>query len=424
MLRLSFHLLFALVLLMVAAPSSAIDYAGSVKSGDSANTWFDKEKTNHPDWETTEKISGPMSQILNQALTDFGSYKPGNACQGAAASQAWYVLADAAHAGPLDAFLDAIKGSLKGIHKVATFGADPSAAAGAIETGKLIDKAFEDAKSKGTDWLKKRLKEIWSGKKIEVLKRPFSNGTCSGLLVAVWDPGTGTYDIVIYGDCGCKKVGGWELGSSGIALKTWAVHLQGTVTPDDVDGDWVYRVGFPKIDVVAICGCGEPGPSVTTPQPPPTPARPNTTCPECQSYLDKIHAVQAERDQMDTEYRAVNDRLNSANSRLNAASSDAEKKAAQAEIKQAQEEGESLRKRDAGLLRLIEDLWIQLKNCEAEKCHHGHSSVPKAVKNTLFNIGIDKALHKKHKTDSQDEEEQRRREEEGQNVKQNDDPFH
>ncbi len=428
MLRLSFHLVCALTLLMLASPSSAIDYAGSVKSGDSANAWFDKEKANHPDWETTEKISGPMSQILNQALVDFGSYKPGSACNGAAAAQGWYVLADAAHAGPLDAFLDAIKGSLKGIHKVATFGADPSAAAGAIETGKLIDKAFEEAKSKGTDWLKKRLKDIWSGKKLEVLKRPFSNETCSGLLVAVWDPGTGTYDIVIYGDCGCKKVGGWALGSSGTALKTWAVHLRGTVTPDDQDGQWVYHVGFPTIDVVANCGCGDTGTS-TTPTPPPQPERPKDwgtykTCADCQSYLDQIRAVQAERDKMDSEYRDADGRLDSARNRLANASNDKEKAAAQADINKALEDVNALYKRDAGLLRLLEDLWDRLKKCVVDKCQHGHSSVPRELKNTLFNVGIDKALRKHHKKDSQDEEEQRRREEEEQNVKQNDDPFH
>src|SRR5215470_12213028 len=148
-------IVFAFVAMLSASPARADgnpatvgNPGAAVDAGTSPNDWFDGAK--QPNWKPSDKISPGMAQILSQALIDFGSYTPKGPCESAAANQAWQALADAANGGYLEAFIDAIKSALGGIHKVATFGADPSAAADAIEAGQLADKAFEQAKDKGS----------------------------------------------------------------------------------------------------------------------------------------------------------------------------------------------------------------------------------------------------------------------------------
>lgn len=146
---------FGLTLPTAAAAATAGDPGAAVKNGTDPNDWFNSVK--QPNWDVTEKISGGMTQILGQALLDLDTYKPTTPCKAAAFNQAWGALADAANGGPLGGFLDAIKDSLTGIQKVATFGADPEAAAEAIEAGNLAEQAFEEAKDKGSDWPQRAL---------------------------------------------------------------------------------------------------------------------------------------------------------------------------------------------------------------------------------------------------------------------------
>ncbi len=67
----------------------------------------------------------------------------------------------------------------------------------------------------------------------------------------------------------------------------------------------------------------------------------------------------------------------------------------------------------------LDTLQRELRKCRHDKCDH--NTMQKEIKDTLFNIGIDKALGR-HKKDDRDEEE-RRREEEKQNAI-HDDPWH
>ncbi len=352
--------------------------AGSVNNGTSPNDWFDGAKQSN--WDVTDKISGGMAQILSQALIDFGSYTPKGGCPSAAANQAWNALADAANAGPLEGFLDAIKSGLKGAKDIATFGADPSAAAEAIEAGKLAEKAFEEAKDKGSDWLKEKLKEIWKGKPVEVLKRTSSRGGCDVVLVTIWDKAAQTYEITIYGDCHCKLVPTWGGGGS-VMLKTFSVQLKGSVIPGIAGDQRVLNVGFPKITVAANCNCAK---TVTGVQPPPTApgtsgvqpgggggTPPNsgdgwrkltTKCKACQSIVDQIHAAQDARDAMTSEFRDAMSQLQAAQSRGD-----------KADIAAAQTAVDALTAREAGLIKLQQELFKKLKECE-KKCAEGGTS--------------------------------------------------
>ena len=311
-----------------------------------------------------------MAQILSQELIDFGSYQPRAGCESAAASQAWSALADAANAGPLEGFLDAIKSALSGIKQVATFGADPEAAAEAIEAGKLAEKAFEEAKEKGSDWLKEQLKKIWKGTPPEVFERESNRNGCKIILVAIWDKAAQTYEITIYGECDCASpVRDWA-GTHNIALKTFAIQLKGSVVPDIVDGERVLHVGFPKITDVANCNC-KPGVPTrplpqTSPSVPTSPAPPSsggewrkltTSCKACQPIVDEIHAAQDARDSMDTQFRQAAEELKAADGNK-AAAADAKAKF------------DALTQREAGLILLQQRLYAELKACE-QKCAQG-----------------------------------------------------
>jgi len=375
-------LLFALLVIASSSPvqagstpASVGDPSGAVKAGTSPDAWFNGAKQSN--WTETDKISPGMAQILSQALIDFGSYKPNGVCESAAANQAWQALADAANGGYLEAFIDAIKSALGGIKKVATFGADPSDAADAIEAGKLADQAFEEAKSRGSDWLKEKLKEIFKGTPPEVVKRTTKRGDCDLTLIAIWDKASQSYEITIYGDCHCTTVRLWD-GTHSTKLKSFAVQLKGTVTPDIVDGERVLHVGFAKVTVTANCGCNvggvtgqRPGGTTTTPggttpgggttTTPPNTAegwrKVKTDCKPCQPIVDAIQAAQDARDGMTSEFR-------DAKAELDAAASRGDK----AEIAAAQAKLDALTGREAGLIKLQQELYAKLKACEKEKC--------------------------------------------------------
>jgi uncharacterized protein YkwD len=378
---------------LVATPARALDPSSGVNAGTSPSDWFDKQQAANPNWEVTNKISPAMSQILGDVLIDFGSYKPvGNVCKAAAAGQAWQALADAANSGPLEGFLDAIKGALSGIKDIATFGADPSEAADMLEAHALVKKAFDDAKGKAEDdakdYLKGKLRDIWKGKKVEVLQRTGKHGACESVLVATWDEGAGTYEIVIYGSCNCSAVGGWAVGSAGTSLRTYAVTLTGTVTAAISQGRGVYIIGAPKVTVFANCGCGGkdsrtaggPGPITDGPVGPPPPpstyegwGKVTTACKDCQPIVDQIRAAQDARDALTRPIMQADDETRNA-ARLLQAASPAQKPAAQAEYDAAKAVSDDLTMRDAGLILLEQKLWEKLKQCEA-KCGHASSGV-------------------------------------------------
>jgi hypothetical protein len=363
--------------------TSAGNPGDAVDKGQSGNAWLAGAKK--PNWNVSEKISPGMSQILSQVLIDFSSHKPGGACPSAAANTAWNALADVANAGPLDAFLDAIKSALSGIKKVATFGADPSAAADMLSAGTAVDEYIEGLKNGGTDEakakLKEKIEEYWKGKPVEVLTRSSGRGGCHTTVVAIWDRAASSYEVTVYGNCDCNLVPVWGGGST-VKLKAFAVQLQGSVTPAIADdGVLVLNVGFPHITVSSNCNCDKlDHPSVTAPPPDdgglvtvpgtgggttsPGPKHDaqfwrtiKTDCPACQSIVDKIHAAQEARDKMDVEYRSANDKLNSAQSR-----GDKEEMAA------AEAALNALRSRDAGLIELEEALLVELRACEQAKC--------------------------------------------------------
>lgn len=397
--RLLALLAFMFTLGLGVTPALAIDPTPGVNAGTGPGDWFDKQKAANPNWEVTSKISPAMAQILSQALIDFGGYKPRNVCQASAASQAWQALADASNSGPLEGFLDAIKGALGGIKTVATFGADPTAAADLISPGQLTQKAFDSAKEMGEDeakdYLKKKLKEIWTGKPVEVLKRSQTRGSCETMLVATWDEAAGTYEIVIYGDCHCAGVGGWELGSAGTSLKTFAVTLTGKVTPAISQGKGVLIVGYPKISVVANCTCGSktsytggggqggggatPGPTgggSSTPPPPPKGdgwSKVTTKCAKCQPIVDQIHAAQQARGDMDEVFGMATAAVNEAKAKLDGAAP-AQQPAAKAALDAATARMAELTMREAGLIKLENELWAKLQACEAG-CEHASTGV-------------------------------------------------
>jgi len=349
---------------VVAAAATAGDPGAAVSAGTDPDAWFNSVKQSN--WDVTGNVSGGMTQILTQALLDLDSYKPTSPCKAAAFNQAWGALSDAANGGPLEGFIHAIKDSLTGIQKVATFGADPEAAAEAIEAGKAAEQAFEEAKDKGTDWLKEKLKQIWKGKPVEVLERTSHKGGCDIILVAIWDEAAQTYEITIYGACHCKVVPDGTGRSS--VVKTFAVQLKGTVVPGIDDGARVLNIGFPKITVDANCDCGTGTPgTIKTPSPSVTPgggtttiphgegwSKVTTTCPKCQPIVDAIHAAQEARDGMDREFRAAQDELQAAQSSHD-----------QARIAAATAAMNALTAREAALIKLEQQLWEKLKECEA-----------------------------------------------------------
>jgi len=375
--------------LAAATPASAIDFANQVQQGSSSGDWASGEIGKHSDWDVTDRASGGMSQILAEALQDFSDYKPRNKCEGSAASAAWYALADAANGAPLSAFLDAISSSLKNIKTIAAFGADPEAAAEMLEAGKLADQYIDTLKDQGKDAIKDKLKEIWSGKKKEVFRYSSNKGGCDITLLAVWDRAAGTYEIVIFGNCGCKQVPGWELGSGkGPQLSAWAVRLSGEVFPDKELGKWVYKVGRAKITVQANCViCPKPAATSTTgggtatppggaAPPKTTPVPENfddaktywdkrTTCPDCQSILDDIKKLMSKRDDLTRDFKNAKGQLEAAEG--------ARRKddiAAWSRVMQG------LTQKDWELIQQIAALRTKLEDCEKEKCPGGHASVP------------------------------------------------
>jgi hypothetical protein len=373
--RLAIALVFALMILPGLARAQAMSPAGAVSQGTSPGDWADQTTAAHNDWDVKDKPSGAMYQLLSQVLLNFGDYTPKNACEGAAANVAWQALADTANSAPLNGFLDAIKNAFKGIWKVASFGADPSSASDLVDAPTLIDKAIDQAKDQGQDALKEKLKEIWQGKKKEVFKTSGSKGACSYVLIAVWDKAASSYEIVIYGDCGCNLVPGWKGGS--VTLATWAVTLKGTIIPDKTDEDGlVYKVGPPKITVSANCICPKKGSqtvrppggssgvtpptgggSTTPPPPPKDPAKVTTTCPPCQVYVDQLKAAMAQDQQAERDRRDIADRIAAAKSRGDTA-----------EAAQLEAQNSALANQDAAIQRLIQDLWAKLKDCEEKKC--------------------------------------------------------
>jgi len=82
-----------------------------------------------------------------------------------------------------------------------------------------------------------------------------------------------------------------------------------------------------------------------------------TTCPACQGIVDAIQAAQDARDGMTSEFRDAKAQLDAATSR----GDKAEMAAAQAALN-------ALTEREAGLIRLQQELYAKLKACEKEKC--------------------------------------------------------
>lgn len=378
------------LLLAIHAPgayadgASAGDPSSAVAAGTSGDDWFDSAKQRN--WRVDDKISPGMYQILSQAMLDFGSYRPtGGPCSAAAANAAWQSLADAANAGPVEAFLDAIKGALSGIKDVATFGADPSAAADLLAPGALMDAWIQKVRESGQDALqtavKEKLEEIWKGRPVEVLRRQSSRGGCTTNLVAIWDRATSTYEITIYGNCNCNPVPLWGSDRT-FRLKTFAVRLSGRVTPSLRHGDMVLNVGFARATVMQNCNCAAPG-TPPPPTPPPhagganTPLQdhgisgPNgqgsidwqklrTNCPACQPIVDRIKAAQTERDRLEPQFRDLQGHYEAAVTRKDTEA-----------IVTYREAIDNLRKRDAALIAVQRKLFDELLACERAQCPLG-----------------------------------------------------
>lgn len=350
------------------------DTQGSVSNNTTVNDFKSGAGKDQSNWDVTKHATGGMTQILAAALEGLSGYETKDPCKGTAVSAAWYALADAWYGGPLNGFLDAIMDALGKIKDIATFGADPEAAAEMVDAGNLADQYIDSLKDQGKDAVKDKLKEIWSGKKKEVFEQTEKKGDCETYLIAIWDREAGTYDITIFGHCNCKPGPAPGAGRAAV-LGAFAVHLTGLVEPDKVDGKWLYHVRAPKIDVQAncvTCRTGQPsnagGGSSTpaTPEPPAGPPPPpkgddwakvTTRCKACQPLVDQIQKAEKAREAMAGDYRRVNDLIASARSRHDA----------QAEA-EANAEAEQLRAKDAALILVLQKLWQELKDCEKEKC--------------------------------------------------------
>ncbi len=366
------------------AQASVGDPTAAVAAGREAGAWYDGVTKGN--WKETDEVSPGMHQIMTQALLDFSSYDAGKGCSAAAGNNAWGALADAANAGPLDAFLKAIKDSVVNIYGLAKFGADPSKAAEWLDADKLVDEYLKKVREEGQEELKKRVKdkfeEIWKGKPVEVLKRSSSRGGCDRVLIGIWDRATSSYEITIYGNCHCSAV---ALFGGGTALvKTYFVQLKGRVTPAVTDdGTLVLNIASPSIRMKTNCNCGVGGGGNTGKQPKLEEGgtaitdgggttgggvrrdgdfwrKLTTSCPQCQGLVDKIRAVQAARDELDQGYRQANQELKMATEQKDKAGLDA----ANAKVN-------DLYKRDATLVKTAESLYAELRDCEAAKCPKG-----------------------------------------------------
>ncbi len=366
------------------AQATAGDPQAALKADKTPDEWL--KGARQPNWSETSTISPAMNQILARVLIDFSNQNaPGKPCDSAAANAAWYTLADAANAGGPEDFLRTIRNALLNIRKVATLGLDPSAAADAATVTGLARKFAETQKFKGLAAARKELTAFWKGKQVEVLVREAKRGACKTTLVAIWDPEHESYEITIYGDCACKPMPMWNKDRA-TRLGKWAVQLKGAaVLNGTAGGTMLLYPGIPVVTVFADCRCGaQPQEKVLTLPPPEPPAvappprhgdtfwrNLKTNCKDCQPIIDKIRKTVAAQDDMTAEFRDAKSEYDAAVSRAERARATGDTKGeaeANAEAEAAKARLDALTGREAVLMRMLEDLYQQLKDCEAEHC--------------------------------------------------------
>jgi hypothetical protein len=296
------------------------------------------------------------------------------------------------------------------------------------------------------------------------------SGPCTYTLRAVWDIVGGSYYVYVFGDCKCgmaQSVGGSR------ALGRWWVTVYGSmrlvvdqaaktakfvpVIPPDLDWDGecdcskkeLRRPVFKKVVTTGTSTTGTTGGGTTTggtgvtpgggttmpPPPPPIPPKGRKVCDACQGIQDQIDAdtdalADADRENHDAILRVQRAQTDIRNQqgylqqkKASPGSVDISEEqigekigAAKARMKEAQDEADKAAAEMVRLKNELRDLGVKLDGC-IKKC--GHASMNKELKNTLFHVGIDKALRKRHKQDDQQDD----------NVKyddqhNNDDPYH
>jgi peptidoglycan hydrolase CwlO-like protein len=263
----------ALWLMVIAAFSPTLadaqNLAGSVQAGTSPEQWLrNLRDASGGNWNETTSLSGPMAQILERAVFSLeNEMNRGAPCRRAAANLGQSVISDARSWAIGTSVTTA---SFSAMQNILSLGEK-----GVVDF--LTEKIKAGAKKEIEDFIKGKLAK----EKPEVYTYRATKSGCSVVLVAIWDKAAGTYQVFVYGDCGCTRQPILMTGQS-IQMRTFAISLRGavsisinsTIAP-------VLSVGVAtQRSVEANCSCAEPRKPVDPPDPPDPPDTPDPPKPD------------------------------------------------------------------------------------------------------------------------------------------------
>lgn len=478
------HVFFLLLLatLLCASPARAID-PSEVMDGvrDKGVDWLkDKAKESGEDWVFGTGQSETMQAIIDaarEASNDSAGLYAEGGCRGLVQAQASVVLNNLGMKTTVKNVAHHAFNTMTKVAGLAAGGLGAAAEGGGLAW--LADRYVDAAKGAAKDTVMDAIKKAFGKEKIPEFELYEQSGTvgsgpCTYTLRAVWDIVNGSYYVYIFGDCKCKTVQSGQ--AQARAIGTWWISFTGSMLMRvDEEAKTVKFVPQPPaVDFDAQCACSKkelrravfkkvvktPGTSTgttggttgggttggnggTTTPPPPIPPKKRSVCKECQSIQDQIDADWEALDDADRENKNALERVRNANTELQSQEANLQQKkaapksidigeakigekiaAAKADIAKAQGEADAAAVEMARLKKELQGLGVKLDEC-INKCGHA-SAHNRALKSTLFNIGLDKAVDKHHKKDNRDDEEeqQRREEEQQQNASHNDDPWH
>ena len=462
-------LLFGVVLpLLCASPACAID-PSDVMDGlrDKGMDWLkDKARTAGEEWVFGTGQSETMQAIIDaarEASNDSNGLYQESGCRGLVQAQASTVLNDLGMKTTAKNWGRTAFNTLTKVGSLAAGGLGAAAEGGGLSwlAGQYADAAKGQASETAFDAIRKAFgKEKAPEFEVYEQSGTVGNGPCTYTLRAVWDIVNGNYYVFIAGDCKCQTIASGQAQSR--AVGKWWMSFEGSMLMS-VDKD-AGTVKFtpktpPKVDFDAQCGCGTRplkrpftsrkiqtttattgttttgatdnggtgvtpgGNSGNTPGPPPPPIPPKgrQVCKECQGIQNRIDADSDAFDAANSNLNDATNDLKDAQARLDRDQGllDAVKAnpkdydisvskvqsridADNADIATAKAKGAKAGAEAARLENELRGLGVQLDNC-IRNC--GHASVPKKVKHSLFDIGIDKALDKHRKKDDKDDDE-------------------
>ena len=444
----------------------------------------DKAKDAGEEWVFGTDQSETMQAIIEaarEASNDSAGLYAEGGCRGLAQAQASVVLNNLGMKTTAKNVAHHAFNTMSKVAGLAAGGLGAAAEGGGLAW--LAEQYADAAKGAAKDTVMDAIKKAFGKEKIpefEVYEQSgtVGSGPCTYTLRALWDIVNGNYYVYISGDCKCKTVQSGQ--AQARAIGKWWITFTGSMVMkiDKEKKDVTFApVKPPRVDFDAQCACSKkelrrplppkgkeppgtstgkpgtgtgtasagdgssttPGGGTTTapPPPPPIPPKGRKVCEPCQGIQDQIDADWTALDAANSDLNDAANDLQSAQARLgshqgqleavkaspkdftiSAAQVQARIDADNADIAAAKAKGAKAGAEVSRLEKELRDLGVKLDDC-IKKC--GHASSNRKFKNTMFNIGIDRAL-RKHRKDDRDKEDRRREEE--RNTSHDEDPWH